>query len=207
MADSFYSASKGKTNAVNSRFYTEKDYPLEAINPHFHSRYELAYLDMGSVTIHVNGRTEFMKEGDFALIFPFSTHHYVWNAPFRILFVMFEKAALPSFAEHLDEESEEKAVFLTRPELGVVAREYIPDASGNRRWFFCYSLIYAALGEYLRMVPLREKASRKEMRKKEMFVINVEQHFTLSLILLNMVKCVINAQAPLFSARMTSRKL
>ncbi len=83
--------------------------------PHFHSNYELIYAFGGEIRLTVDGRSELMKQGDYALILPNQVHSIGGDASFCMWIAVFSEQFVPYFAERYKELEGTRSVF--RPDV------------------------------------------------------------------------------------------
>ena len=71
--------------------------------PHFHSNYELIYALGGEIRLTVDGRSEILREGDYALILSNQVHSISGELPFCMWIAVFSEQFIPYFAEKYKE--------------------------------------------------------------------------------------------------------
>lgn len=83
---------------------TFSDQNLPKTGTHFHSCLEFVYILDGSVSISVDDRTEILKEGDAALILPFSLHSFRFPAGSAFMYrsVVFSEEYVSSFCRFIE---------------------------------------------------------------------------------------------------------
>lgn len=143
--------SKGNYN-YNANTYFNTDWMS-----HFHKNFELIYVLDGRLSLTVNGNTEEMEAGDFALVLSNQIHSFQSLGHSNIWIAIFSEQFVPHFAGFVEKSEGRRSVF--RCEESVC--EFV-----RNRLLFSESTVtmkkacfYAVCDEYLRQVPLTERKS------------------------------------------------
>ncbi len=146
--------SRGNYN-YNAYTYTNRDWAA-----HFHKNFELIYVFEGSLNLCVDGVTEIMCEGDWALILSNQIHSFESLGPSRFWVAIFCEQFVTQFAGYIEKYVGESAVFRCRDSV----HEFLMDNLVNTDSSITMkkACFYAACDEYLRCASLHERVSRND---------------------------------------------
>lgn len=144
--------SRGNYN-FNAYVYTDRGW-----GAHFHKNFELIYIIDGELLLTVNGRSETMRRGDYALIlenqihaFEPSGHSVIWVAIFSEQFVSY-------FAGYVGDLEGTHSVFVCSDSVHSLLQTQL--ISGESSITMKKACFYAVCDEYLKNVPLTERKNR-----------------------------------------------
>lgn len=146
--------SKGNYN-YNANTYFNTDWM-----PHFHKNFELIYVMNGTLLLTVNGNTERMEEGDYALILSNQIHSFESEGHSNIWIAIFSEQFVPHFASAVEKSEGERAVFRCEESVHeFVMEQLLYTESTIMMKKACF---YALCDEYLSKIPQRERKSRND---------------------------------------------
>ncbi len=139
-------------NRYNARLYT-----TESVHYHFHRNLEIILVLDGQVDCRVGDRTERLCEGELGMILPNELHAFYPIDPARYWVGVFSEDLVPEFAAFVKGKRGDTLRFHCAEEVGryVEARLVKTEAPTP---YTLRSCLYALCDEYLRCVPLFDKA-------------------------------------------------
>ena len=147
---------------------------------HIHQFAELAIVLEGEVDITVDGRTEHMKPGMSALIFPFQTHSYSSVEMNKIALLIISPSMIPDFFYKTENKVGKNAVFTPKKTtLDMICERILP--STDLELFDVKGCIYLILGDFLESVELCDSSANNEIAVGVVNYIkeNIKENITL----------------------------
>ena len=144
--------SKGNYN-YNLCFYSNVSWA-----PHFHKNFELIYVASGNVLVTVNGQTEHLHEGDYALILSNQIHSLSTSGTSECWIAVFAEQFVPRFANYIDQLEGEHCAFRCGETVHALLQEQLlrSDCSIDMK----KACFYAVCDEFVHAVPLRARKDR-----------------------------------------------
>lgn len=162
---------------------------------HIHQFAELVIPVSGELTVLVEDRTEILKPGEMAFIFPFQPHGYLSNCKNELAIFVFSPAFIPDFFNALDGRVGTKAVFTPKPSTRRLYDKIIADH--DFELFPTKGIFYLTLGDLLNSVPLTAKPKRFDISATVIDYIN--RHITESISLEDISKVI--GYSPSFTSK------
>lgn len=143
--------SKGNYN-YNANTYFNTDWM-----PHFHKNFELIYVLDGKLLLTVNGNTELMEAGDYALILSNQVHSFQSEGRSNIWIAIFSEQFVPHFANYVEKSEGKRSVFRCEESVHAFVLENLLYAESSIT--MKKACFYALCDQYLRQIPLTERKS------------------------------------------------
>lgn len=156
-------------------------------NLHIHQFAELTYMLDGEMDITVGNRTETLKSGQLALIFPFHTHSYSSTRLNRFAIFTFSPSIVSDFMKNTNGKIGEKTVFTPSNSTSVMFDERIL----KEQQLSLYSIracLYAALSDFSAQIRLISSSGDNNMLSKLLSFMN--QHYSEPITLTETAKSV-----------------
>ena len=146
--------SRGNYN-YNANTYFNTDWM-----PHFHKNFELIYVLDGKLSLTVNGTTEEMREGDYALILSNQIHSFHSEGRSNIWIAIFSEQFVPHFAGAVKKLEGKRSVFRCEDSVHAFVFENLLYAESSVT--MKKACFYALCDQYLKQIPLSERKSRND---------------------------------------------
>jgi len=169
---------KVRVQSVN--FDNNRSVSFETINRkyhfqmHIHQFAELVIPISGELTVMVEDRTEILKPGQMAFIFPFQPHGYESKCKNELAIFVFSPAFMPDFFNSLGGRVGKSAVFTPRPSTRRLYDKIIEKH--DFELFSVKGIFYLTLSDLLSSVSLTEKSKRFDISAT--VVDYVDKHLT-----------------------------
>ena len=149
-----------KWNSLGNYNYNANTYFNTDWMPHFHKNFELIYVLDGRLSLTVNGVTEAMEAGDFALILSNQIHSFHSEGHSNIWIAIFSEQFVPHFAGYVEKSEGVRSVFRCEESVHnfLLERLLLTDSTITMK----KACFYALCDEYLRQIPQREQKSRND---------------------------------------------
>lgn len=148
--------SRGNYN-FNAYVYTDTGWV-----PHFHKNFELIYVMEGELALTVNGRTENMSAGSYALILANQIHSFEPVAHSVIWIAIFAEQFVPHFAGYMEKFEGEASVFLCSESVHSFVQANLIKPATEPSVTMKKSCFYAVCDEFLKRVSVVPKNSRND---------------------------------------------
>jgi len=125
---------------------------------HIHQFAELVLMLDGTMTVMVDNRTETIRGGQFALIFPFQSHGYTSEEENHLVIYTFSPKLISSFMKNAEGKTGERAVFDASPISRQMFTDYVTRerTHADASLYTVLSCIYSMLADFteqVRMIP------------------------------------------------------
>ena len=128
---------------------------------HIHQFAELVIPISGELTVFIENRTEILKPGEMAFIFPFQPHGYQSSCKNELAIFVFSPAFMPDFFNGLDGKVGTKAVFTPRESTRALYDGIIEKH--DFELFPIKGIFYLTLSDLLSSVSLTPKSKRMDI--------------------------------------------
>lgn len=142
--------------SYNAYIYTATCWPL-----HFHRNFELIYVLHGSLSCTVDGRTEDMQAGDFALCLPSEIHAMIPEKETKYWVGVFSEDFVHAFAKEVRDMAGDGFVFRCSPSVEefLLKNLLLPETPPV---LMCKACLYAVCAEYAAKISLSPRKERGE---------------------------------------------
>lgn len=156
---------------------------------HLHRDLELVYVESGEVTMTVEGRTETVRAGEFALVLPSCIHRYETPEHSRALVAVFAADYVPEFTKVTARKSASSSVFTMREDERELLLRRLEEPHGSRLVLSaCFSLAAAA---FLDAVPLTDSESEsKSSLLLHRMLLYISEHYKENITLEGMARAL-----------------
>lgn len=161
--------SRGNYN-YNAYTYKNRDWA-----PHFHKNFELIYIKEGGLYLTVNGITETMRQGDYAIILPNQIHSFDPTEHSVIWVAIFSSQFVPQFAAGIEKLEGEHSVFRCSESIDLLLKSNLIDRESTIT--MKKACFYAVCDEYRRAVPMHERKAGNDELIFRIFDY-IEKHYT-----------------------------
>lgn len=128
--------------------------------PHFHKNFELICVTEGEIFLTVNGNTEVMCAGDYALILSNQIHSFETRSSSRCWIAVFAEQFVPHFANRIERLEGEHSIFRVSDEVdALIQRKLVSESSSITMKKACF---YAVCDEFMQNVRLTERKTHSE---------------------------------------------
>lgn len=141
---------------------------------HMHQFAEIVYMHKGQTCVVVDGRREYLNDGEFALILPFQAHSFSSSSVVKIGMYLFSPHLLADFLNVNDGMAGDRACFAPSVSTLQIHNEKIFTAK-DLSLFSVKSFLYSLLSDYLANVNLVKKRSDTGIVPKVIGFLN--EHF------------------------------
>lgn len=142
-------------HSYNVFIYENIDYDL-----HFHKNYEIIYVIEGMASCSINNKTGIIREGDFAICLSNEVHSIKSIGESKIWVGVFSGDFINEFDKYQKNKTGEHFAFRCPDELMAYLKEHLIKCELSNA-FVIKSCLYALCGEYLKQIPLTEKAGNQ----------------------------------------------
>lgn len=165
-----HQSGNSKSNYNNNAYV----YFNEGYQPHFHSNYEFIYVLHGRISVTVNGKTEQMEKGNFALVLSNQVHSIKSHGPSNMWIGVFSRQFIPHFDSKIKDMVGDKSVFRLDDVTEAFIREKLifSEASTMQK----KACLYAICDGYFSSVTLEKRNEKSEEVICRMLEY-VEKHF------------------------------
>lgn len=159
--------------------YQFKDY-MYNFPQHIHQLAELVLMREGELTVTVGNRSETLRAGQFAFIFPLQMHGYYSESDTKLVIYTFSPSVTPDFFEGTGGKVGERTVFDASP----ATLKLFEDRLINEKDLSVYSIrscLYSVFCDYTAQVKLTEGIADKGVLNKVISYMNTNFKDPLSL--------------------------
>ena len=145
------------TLSTGKRFFSSRIQKNASWASHFHKNLELQYVIKGELECTVNGKTEILREGDFALCLSNEIHSGRTLSDSLLFICIFSEDYVRSFTSYVEGKYGDTFKFNCNEHL----KNYLDQVflcEGEQELLVQKACLYAILNEYLGAVTLREKS-------------------------------------------------
>ena len=156
---------------------------------HLHKDFELVYVLEGAVTMTVEGRTETIGAGEFALVLPSAIHSYTTPTHSRALVAVFAEDYVPEFCRAIQKKAAERSVFrMEDAERDLILRKLGAPSPSRLTLSAIFSLAAAA---FLSSVPLvSSEGEKKSSLLLHRILLYISEHYKEDITLEGMAKAL-----------------
>ena len=171
----------------SSNFSNERVVRFQLLNKqyiypnHIHQFAELVFSLEGELEITVDNKTEKLRPGEAAFVFPFQPHSYRSNNINKLALFVFSPHMIPDFFKETDKKVGTRSVFTPKESTLSMFRDRI-FGKNDMELYDIKGCVYLILSDFLESVPLCEGSAKNEIATGVVSYIreNLTENITLS---------------------------
>lgn len=149
-------------NSVGNFNYNAVFYQGRNWNPHFHKNFELVCVLDGLLTVTVNGRTEILSAGRFALILSNQIHSYECSNSSLYWVAVFSEDFVPEFAAAISQKQGKSISFSCSAETEAFIREHLIQKEAPSL-YMKKACLYAVCDTFLSEIVLEDRKEKTDI--------------------------------------------
>jgi len=138
---------------------------------HIHQLAELVLMLDGELKVTVSGRTETLRSGQFAFIFPLQMHGYYSDSETKLVIYTFSPSITPDFFGNAGGKVGEQTVFNASPATVTLFKERLLNES-DLSAYSIRSCLYSVFCDFTSQVKLKDIESEKGVLNKIISCVN-----------------------------------
>ena len=163
-------------NSLSENNFNFNTYHNEIWEPHFHKNFELVYVMNGTLSCTVNGKSDNVKSGQYALCLPYEIHSYKPLGDTVYWVGVFSEDFVHAFAKQLNHKEGSTFIFECDDTVTDFFKSNLIEKE-NPTFLMIKSCLYAICDSYLAKVELYDKKQNRD-ENLEIIIDYVSQNFT-----------------------------